>query len=151
MGQAIARAHRYGQTKEVLVVRLLSLSVVEEHMEEVQKEKLELEKKIIGCGGFQGQAAKTTEERSELLRRLLASKNSESVTRGATPPCRLNAAISRFPEEASGYTEIDSSLGITDAEWNSKGAVEALIQTGRLMSPAAVPEGFELIEDSDSE
>merc|ERR1719440_1963477 len=40
--QAIARAHRIGQTKEVLVVRLLTLSPVEEHMERVAADKLEL-------------------------------------------------------------------------------------------------------------
>merc|ERR1712137_1306001 len=50
--QAIARAHRIGQTREVRVVRLVTDTTVERVMEQRCQEKLELEKKIIGAGMF---------------------------------------------------------------------------------------------------
>ncbi len=54
--QAVARAHRVGQKHEVLVLRFITTSAVEENMEMRCKEKLEMERKIIGAGGFAGGA-----------------------------------------------------------------------------------------------
>ena len=54
--QAVARAHRVGQKHEVLVMRFITTSAVEENMEMRCKEKLEMERKIIGAGGFAGGA-----------------------------------------------------------------------------------------------
>merc|ERR1719263_1471191 len=44
--QAIARAHRMGQTREVRVFRLVTCSRVEAHMERRCAEKLDLERKV---------------------------------------------------------------------------------------------------------
>merc|ERR1719408_1051192 len=67
--QAIARAHRVGQQREVRVVRLLTDTGVERHMEVRCQEKLELERKVIGAGLFRASAS--SEQRREALRRLL--------------------------------------------------------------------------------
>merc|ERR1711933_696887 len=84
--QAIARAHRVGQRKEVLVIRLLTTSPIEEHMQRRALEKLELEQKIIGAGAFskKGQA-KTPEERAEQIKELLGLNGDTSELAGVQP------------------------------------------------------------------
>merc|ERR1712039_530944 len=158
--QAIARAHRYGQTKEVLVVRLLSFSPIEEHMEQTQKEKLELEKKIIGLGGFAGHNTnKTPEERADLLRQMIgASDKNCAVRNNATAPSAMNEALARTPQEAAGFLDVDTSFGITDAavkasnqDASPASVSDALVRCGRLMAPEGVPDGFEALDESDSE
>eukprot|EP00929_Paragymnodinium_shiwhaense_P022675 TRINITY_DN14423_c1_g1_i1.p1 TRINITY_DN14423_c1_g1~~TRINITY_DN14423_c1_g1_i1.p1 ORF type:complete len:455 (-),score=114.66 TRINITY_DN14423_c1_g1_i1:135-1499(-) len=67
--QAVARAHRVGQTKEVRVIRLISDSGVERHMEARCKEKLDMEEKIMGAGMFRRQV--TADQRRTALRAVL--------------------------------------------------------------------------------
>lgn len=155
--QAIARAHRLGQTKEVLVVRLLTLSAIEEHMEKVAEEKLHLEKKIIGAGGFSGHS-KSPEERAALLRDLLAASSSgRGSQHQATALREANASLSRSPAEEKLFAAEDASLGLTytsgaSAEAASAEVAVALVRSGRLMATEEVPEAFEAREDdSDSE
>jgi len=88
--QAIARAHRFGQTKEVLVVRMLSTSAVEAHMEQRAEEKLDLEKKIIGAGGFSKKCtAKTPEERSAHLHELFGTLSGSKALNSQFTPTTL--------------------------------------------------------------
>ena len=52
--QAVDRCHRIGQTKPVVVYRLISPHTIEEAMMKLSLRKLRLEKIVIGCGGFSG-------------------------------------------------------------------------------------------------
>merc|ERR1719171_1571835 len=73
--QAVGRAHRLGQKKEVLVLRLVSRSGVEEHMERRAAGKLEIERRLIGAGEFNQKGhLKTPEARAQFLRELLETK-----------------------------------------------------------------------------
>jgi len=150
--QAIARAHRIGQTKEVLVVRLLTLSPIEEHIERRASEKLELEKKIIGAGGFSKKGnTKTPEERSSHLQELLgASTGGMTVSQGhrATTIGEMNSVVARSETERVQFAEVDKALGLpVDGE-----AEDALTRCGRLMAVDDIPEGFEAVDhDEDSE
>merc|ERR1719310_407633 len=74
--QAIARAHRVGQTKEVRVVRLVTDTAVERLMEQRCQEKLEMEKKIMGAGMFR--KAATADDRRQALRAVLGLQASAS-------------------------------------------------------------------------
>merc|ERR1719310_1134431 len=67
--QAVARAHRVGQTREVRILRLITDSAVEHHMEQRCQEKLDMEKKVMGAGLFRSTA--TAEQRREALRSVL--------------------------------------------------------------------------------
>eukprot|EP00931_Biecheleriopsis_adriatica_P093565 TRINITY_DN6729_c0_g2_i3.p1 TRINITY_DN6729_c0_g2~~TRINITY_DN6729_c0_g2_i3.p1 ORF type:complete len:837 (-),score=172.01 TRINITY_DN6729_c0_g2_i3:70-2580(-) len=91
--QAIARAHRIGQTREVLVIRLLALAPIEEHILETTERKLDMEHKLIGAGAFscRGQAV-SAEEREAQLRRLFM-KEPGSIQRKATSPEELHAIL----------------------------------------------------------
>ena len=50
--QAMARAHRIGQTQEVRVLRLVTASPIEEKILATANEKLDAEAKIIEAGKF---------------------------------------------------------------------------------------------------
>merc|ERR1712048_41158 len=114
--QAVARAHRIGQTKEVLVVRLLTLSPIEEHMEHRASEKLELEKKIIGAGGFSKKGnTKTPEERSAQLQDLLGSSTAgktDSQGRRATTFDEMNSILALSETERAIFGEEDLAIGL---------------------------------------
>lgn len=50
--QAESRAHRIGQTREVLVVRLVTATEMEEHILETGRTKLDAERQVIHMGKF---------------------------------------------------------------------------------------------------
>jgi len=146
--QAIARAHRMGQTKEVLVVRLLTTSPIEQHMERSVEKKLDLERKIIGAGGFSRKGnTKTPEERAELLKELLGTATTAASTDEvfATQLHDANVSLARG-DELAGFEALDQALGIAGCDR------ESLEKCGRLMAADEVPEGFEAEDEtSDSE
>lgn len=70
--QAVARAHRIGQTKKVKVLRLISRSGVEEYMESRSGVKLEFERSLIAGGDFNKRGEKRTDaERVAFLKQIL--------------------------------------------------------------------------------
>eukprot|EP00928_Gymnodinium_smaydae_P040073 TRINITY_DN27240_c0_g2_i1.p1 TRINITY_DN27240_c0_g2~~TRINITY_DN27240_c0_g2_i1.p1 ORF type:complete len:780 (+),score=237.36 TRINITY_DN27240_c0_g2_i1:133-2340(+) len=161
--QAIARAHRIGQTKEVLVVRLLTVSPIEAHMEKVALEKLDLEKKIIGAGGFSKKGGtKSPEERAQLLKDLFdecSAQDGDDALR-STALAEVNALMARNQEERDAFDEEDASaLGMSldslpDATVvpakDGDSVAELLMARGRLMAPCDVPIGFELLEEDEA-
>eukprot|EP00927_Polykrikos_kofoidii_P024777 TRINITY_DN22437_c0_g1_i1.p1 TRINITY_DN22437_c0_g1~~TRINITY_DN22437_c0_g1_i1.p1 ORF type:complete len:951 (-),score=170.91 TRINITY_DN22437_c0_g1_i1:150-3002(-) len=159
--QAIARAHRYGQTKEVLVVRLLTTSSIELHMEKTANEKLELERKIIGAGGFSKRGStKTPEERAEMLQNILGMGSggnaSSSAGLRADTLREANAKIARSAEERVAFDEEDAAMGIVWQDGQEDfpdGDVSSniLVRSKRLMAPDAVPKAFEMVEDEDDD
>jgi SNF2 family DNA or RNA helicase len=102
--QAVARVHRVGQTREVRVVRLVTDTPVERHIEKVCEEKLEIEKKIMGAGMFRRQA--TAEERRKALWEVigLQAEAEASATSGSGTGSSKAAggAASKTKAEASG-------------------------------------------------
>lgn len=66
--QALARAHRIGQTQKVAIYRLVSRASVEERMIEVAKRKLCLEHVVVARGGAKGVNAITRQEVNDVLR-----------------------------------------------------------------------------------
>ncbi|CAK0853535.1 unnamed protein product [Prorocentrum cordatum] len=103
--QAVARVHRVGQTREVRVVRLVTDSKVERHMEARCREKLEMEQKVLGAGMFRRQA--TAEQRSAALRAVLGLSETAGGPGGGgagqgvtSPEDRMNELIARGAEES---------------------------------------------------
>jgi len=66
--QALARAHRIGQSRPVVVLRLITRSSVEEKILVVAQRKAELEKTIIDKGGTKASGALTNSDAQEILR-----------------------------------------------------------------------------------
>jgi len=161
--QAIARAHRFGQKKEVRVFRLLTNSRVEQHMERKCTEKLDLEKKIIGAGMFTKSA--TQEQRSVALRSILgleaeagASKEAmdeavslaeKSLNQDTTSADDLNVLLARSDEELEAFRKIDSEL--LKPEDNSDPSQPLLVRCGRQMKASEVPDGFRMKDEDDDE
>lgn len=149
--QAVARVHRVGQTREVRVVRLVTDSPVERHIERRCAEKLELEQKVMGAGMFRRQA--TAEQRGTALRAVLgldgppggAAPGGGVEDEGLMAPEELSRHLARSPEELAAFEAMDSELlgppppasGIEDG-----GVAARLARAGRLLRPEEVPRGF---------
>lgn len=67
--QAMDRAHRIGQTKEVRVFRLVTVGSVEEEMLEAAHHKLDIDARVIQAGQYNSTA--TDDDRLEQLKQLL--------------------------------------------------------------------------------
>mmetsp|Transcript_80815 Transcript_80815/g.148080 ORF Transcript_80815/g.148080 Transcript_80815/m.148080 type:complete len:897 (+) Transcript_80815:23-2713(+) len=160
--QAVARAHRVGQTREVRVFRLISDSAVERHMEQRCKEKLELEKKVIGAGMFHRGACQ--DQRRDLLRSALglvdcpgaaseASAPAAAAEGAVTSPEELNQLLARSDEELLEFNAMDRSILNSGTQTAStQEDASALVKCGRLMRQDEVPDGFRLNEeDEDAE
>ena len=74
--QAQDRAHRIGQTKEVRILRLVTVRSVEEYILERARFKLALDGTVIQAGRFDQKS--TAEEREAMLRALLESRPRET-------------------------------------------------------------------------
>lgn len=65
--QAMDRAHRLGQTKQVTVYRLIVKGTIEEKILQRAREKSEIQKMVISGGDFKPEALKAKEMVSLLL------------------------------------------------------------------------------------
>lgn len=81
--QAMARAHRIGQTTEVRVLRLITASPIEEKMLATANEKLDQEAKIIEAGKFN--QTSDASERRETLQKILAQSADEAAEEAGIP------------------------------------------------------------------
>jgi len=150
--QAVARAHRVGQTREVRVFRLVTDSAVERHMEQRCQEKLEMEQKIMGTGMFR--KAASSDQRKLALRAVLGvQEDGPNATAAAktldpiTTPEELSKAAARSNEEHKAFCEMDAKLLKPKGKAaNNLKDVEApyLIRCGRLMRPDETPAGFKM-------
>uniref|UniRef100_A0A7S0AL01 Uncharacterized protein n=1 Tax=Pyrodinium bahamense TaxID=73915 RepID=A0A7S0AL01_9DINO len=156
--QAIARAHRIGQQREVRVFRVLTDSSVERHMERRCREKLDLERKIIGAGLFV--KGSSQEQRADMLRSVLglaeggvgAAGAAPAVGRPdgdeeATPPEELNRLLARSAEELAAFSKMDEELLAPSAGKSGSKEAPLLVRCGRLMRPDEVPDGFRLEDE----
>jgi len=153
--QAVARAHRIGQQHEVRVFRLITESRVERHMERRCREKLDLEKKIMGAGMFSKGASQ--EARADMLRSILGLTGGAEAADAAEHPAassgtsveELSTLLARNSEETAAFQELDGELlaGGGGAEGEAHTQLE---RCGRLMREDEVPDGFRLEEDDDN-
>ena len=107
--QAEDRAHRIGQTKDVLVLVLCSAGTIEEVILDRAARKRELDAKVIQAGMFND--ASTHRERTRALQALLAAGDpggSGSDAAGATSLSAINKAIARGPDELAIFKGIDA-------------------------------------------
>lgn len=107
--QAQDRAHRIGQRREVLVVRLLTNKSIEESVMERASFKRGLEKKIIRAGMFDEQSKDS--ERQAMLRELLRvegpGSDDDRSDDGLPTEEEVNRILARSEEEFQIFTDID--------------------------------------------
>lgn len=151
--QAMDRAHRIGQTKPVLVVRLLTPTAMERGLYERAVKKLDLERKVIGAGRFhqhqvtrRGQKAlhePENEDEDLLLKTLLREARqglSAAASEHATPLAEVNELVARSAEEKAAFDEADELLFATmSSAFSAESTAVRLERCGRLMKSSEVP------------
>lgn len=95
--QAQDRAHRIGQTREVLVLRLITANSVEEKIQAVARHKLNVDEKVIQAGKFDQRS--TGLERRQMLERIIYEENDNNDENDAFDDDDINQIISRTDEE----------------------------------------------------
>lgn len=140
--QAVARVHRVGQTRDVRVIRLVSDSAVERYMEKRCREKLDIERKIMGAGVFR---KATGEQRRDILQEVFLSfredEDEDSAERALTTPAELNQLLARTSEELECFRALDRDMFQGDVE------SVCLVRHDRLMRESEVPTGFTTFSD----
>ncbi|PFH36155.1 putative SWI2/SNF2 Brahma-like [Besnoitia besnoiti] len=106
--QAMCRAHRLGQTKQVKVFRLVTISGVEEIILEKANRKLSIDQMVIQAGMFDNKSS--AELREEKLRLLLLLRKGATGDTTATTPLQLNRILARTEEEQRWFDEYDCGL-----------------------------------------
>ena len=108
--QAEDRAHRIGQTKDVLVLVLCSAGTIEEVILDRAARKRELDAKVIQAGMFND--ASTHRERTRALQALLAAGDPGGIgggsEGGATSGSAINKALARGDGELAVFKQIDA-------------------------------------------
>lgn len=105
--QAQDRAHRIGQTREVRVLRLMTVNSVEEHILAAAKYKLNVDSKVIQAGMFNQHS--TNAERKQMLSQLLESDSLEEEEESEVPDNEtVNQMIARNEEEFEIYQKMDA-------------------------------------------
>jgi ATP-dependent helicase STH1/SNF2 len=118
--QAQDRAHRIGQSKEVRVLRLITVNSVEEKILERANFKLDMDQKIIEAGMFNSKAKAT--ERNSMLLSLL--REDHDVTGGSVVPTEdeINRMVARDDGELELFHRMDQEREAADAEaWLNEG------------------------------
>lgn len=106
--QAQDRAHRIGQQREVLVLRMITAKSIEEDVLERASFKRGLEQKIIGAGKFDEQSKDI--ERQEMLRALLRVEEAGSdgeTEEGLQTEEEVNRLLARSEEEFEIFQQVD--------------------------------------------
>lgn len=119
--QAQDRAHRIGQTKEVRILRLISVNSVEETILARAQYKLDLDGKVIQAGKFDNKS--TNEEREAFLRTLLQADPEEANdVNDVEDDDELNEIIARSEEERLKFQEIDEERRRQESQnWKALG------------------------------
>jgi superfamily II DNA/RNA helicase len=122
--QAMDRAHRIGQKKEVRVLRLLSVSPIEEAIHLRATEKSTMENLVITAGKFEGGGDEKDEERTKFLESIIredldthrGAEDDEDGERESVIPdaVSLNRLIGRGDDEFALFQKMDADRLIRD-------------------------------------
>eukprot|EP00392_Amoebophrya_sp_AT5.2_P004392 g4400.t1 len=166
--QAIGRAHRVGQKREVRVLRFITTSAVEEIMEQRCREKLDMEKKIIGAGGFNAglevkeqpisnhaAVVKMIQESKEAAQKCaVASKYDDGAHVSKFPPTTVPDTCANYDAELSKLVKeldaLESAQRMAKVSSLTAENMEYLVGAKRLMAIDEVPDALKYEEESAS-
>ncbi|KAI9297913.1 hypothetical protein K502DRAFT_287160 [Neoconidiobolus thromboides FSU 785] len=138
--QAQDRAHRIGQKKDVLILRLIILNSVEEKILERAQFKLDMDGKVIQAGKFDNKS--TAMEREALLRALVKQNVAETNNdKEAGEYEELNREIARTPEEFKIFMQMDLDReNEKERQWIESGRTGPIPE--RLIQEHELPKSF---------
>jgi len=133
--QAICRAHRIGQLREVKVFRFFGpVRSVEQYMLQRTDEKLDLARMAVDLGEFSNRVMRTAVE--QLTQDILNRDERDDTTEKFTLPHELNKMMANSREEAEKYDELDNEKygrGWQEKCLTSANFVDHLIAGGRFI------------------
>ena len=123
--QAMDRAHRIGQTKQVFVYRFVTENAIEEKVLERAAQKLRLDQLVIQQGRAQ-QAVKNAASKDELLNMIQHGAETVFETKGATGPLDdIDEILARGQSRTAELSAKYEKLGIDDLQkFTSENAYE---------------------------
>jgi hypothetical protein len=95
--QAQDRAHRIGQTREVRVLRLITINSIEEKILAAARFKLNVDEKVIQAGKFDQRS--TGAERRKMLEDIILAENMDDDEEEVHDDEFINQVIARSEEE----------------------------------------------------
>lgn len=95
--QAQDRAHRIGQTREVRVLRLITVNSIEEKILAAARFKLNVDEKVIQAGKFDQKS--TGSERRQMLEEIIKAENNEDDEDEIPEDETINQMIARSDDE----------------------------------------------------
>ena len=117
--QACGRAHRIGQSREVLVLNLSTPDSVERRVLKVQNEKRTAEDMIIGAAIFNDESC--VDDRKAVYQAVTAKNQSGGVT-NVPNDSQINKFLARTPEELDIFEEMDQERDERyQREWEKAG------------------------------
>ncbi|KAK9827652.1 hypothetical protein WJX81_004004 [Elliptochloris bilobata] len=118
--QAQARAHRVGQTKQVLVLRMQTADSVEARICAAAAGKLSFADRSITGGFFDGKTS--AEERRTYLLGVMRAAEPVAAGAGAPDAAGLNALLARSEAELAQFAALDAQLDAQElAAWHAAG------------------------------
>eukprot|EP01006_Ploeotia_vitrea_P041460 TRINITY_DN66533_c3_g1_i1.p1 TRINITY_DN66533_c3_g1~~TRINITY_DN66533_c3_g1_i1.p1 ORF type:complete len:378 (-),score=243.52 TRINITY_DN66533_c3_g1_i1:31-1140(-) len=136
--QAQDRAHRIGQTREVRVFRLLTMSPVEETILRRARHKLGIDQLVIQSGGFNKKQRTNADEQNEILAEVLRKGFDFGDEYEAPRREALNDLLARDEEEFELFQSMDDELEKRDAElWAAEGHTKPM--PGPLITQQEIP------------
>jgi SNF2 family DNA or RNA helicase len=138
--QAAARAHRIGQTKDVLVLRMQTIGTVEERVAAVAADKRGMADRSITGGFFDGKTSAA--ERQQYLLNLLSKdsngggSDSSNNSSGNLSDFELNKLLARTEEELKIFEREDARLIASEKQaWTSSSLRYSRLATAEEVAP----------------
>uniref|UniRef100_F1KQU9 ATP-dependent helicase brm n=1 Tax=Ascaris suum TaxID=6253 RepID=F1KQU9_ASCSU len=108
--QAESRAHRIGQSREVRVLRLITVNSIEEKIQATAKCKLDIDKKVIQAGRFDQRS--TGAERQQILEQIVRGANIDETENEFQDDEMVNQILARSHDEFILFQEMDGERSI---------------------------------------
>jgi len=133
------RAHRIGQERCVLVVRLITPTVMDQNIQARTSKKLDMAQKIISAGRFHQDGSSESQTRT-LLQKLVQNTRLNPLEGGSTtvtPLADANHMLARSSEEFAAFTAADDEIFGPEAameDGTGEDVVHRLERSGRLVT-----------------